>query len=274
MTKKPVICLHTDSSGDIWSLQSGKDIVRPKFDTLPTADYWVVGFPANYWVLTELYFETVRRYKVNNLDLSNVYVGSTLPWQPTVAESKFFLYDLAVVPACKRQSFQWHLLDGNSINTYLLARGMYDNVPEVVDVAWQDHCLAPVFSSLGCDLHLDPAMHFVATLVDPRWYIPPSGSLKNIERFFGLKSISCELTAGRFNLLSDVLKALPSDSFLHVETKARKGKDKFFELARLFLHFIVRHWLSFQTRLGFFDSNLFFKSDKAKKMYLSAFGSK
>jgi len=270
MTTKPLICLHADSNGDIWSLQAGKDIAKPKFDELPAADYWVVGFPANYAVLTELYFDTVRRYKVKADNLSRVYVGSTLPWSSSLAMSKYFLYDLAVVPSCKRQSCNWHLLDDNSINTYLLARGMYENIPEAVDIAWQDHCLAPVFSALGSDWNLDPAMHFVATLVEPRWLIPNYGGLQRIERYFGLKTNPNDAECNRLIVLHDALKVVPTDNFLHVEAKARVSKNKLFELSRLFLHFVVRHWLSFQTKLEFFDADIFFKSHQAKKMYLSS----
>ena len=270
MTNRPIICLHADSNGDIWSLQAGKDVVKPKFNELPAADYWVVGFPENYAILTELYFDTVRRYKVKPDNLSHVYVGSTFPWLNSIAKSKYFLYDLAVIPSCKRQSCHWHLLDDNSINTYLLARGFYDNIPEAVEIAWQDHCLSPIFSALGSNWSLDPAMHFIVTLVEPRWLIPPNGSLQRIERYFGLKANPSEAERNRFRVLHDALKVVPTNNFLYVEAKARKVNNKIFELARLFLHFVVRHWLSFQTKLEFFDEDVFFKSQQATQMYLSS----
>lgn len=270
MTNRPIICLHADSDGDIWSLQAGKDIVKPKFNTLPTADYWIVGFPCNYTILTELYFETARRYKVDPDDLSRIYVGSTLPWQDSIATSKYFLYDFAVIPPCKRQSCHWHLLDDSSINTYLLARGLYDNIPEAVEIAWQDHGLSPLFSALSSNWNIDPALHLIATLVDPRWFISDSGNLQKLERYFGLKTNPTMAEANRFRVLHDALKVVPANNFLHVEAKARKSKDKLFELSRLFLHFVVRHWLSFQTRLPFFDRDIFFTSHQAKQMYLSS----
>jgi hypothetical protein len=271
MTDRQTVCLHADSNGDVWSLQAGKGIVKPKFDVLPASDFWVVGFPSNYAILTELYFDTVRRYSANEKNLSSIYVGSVFPWRHFDCKSKDFLYDVVAVPPAKRQASHWHLLDDASISTYLLAKSLYDASYDMAEVAWQNHCLAPVFSRLGCDADLDPAMFLVADILDPRWFMSANGSFKALERYFGLQKKSHRLADAKFFMLSDAVKAIPSNSFLHAEAEARNPRDKLFALPRLFLHFFVRHWLSSQTRLSFFDPSLFFKSQKAKQMYMDIF---
>lgn len=272
MTNRQNICVHADSEGNIWSLRPGQDIKAFDVTNAPVADYFVVGFPENYLAITELFYELSTKQKIQKDEISNIYVGSVFPWKKSIHESKYFLYELITLPSCKKQFADWHRLNEKSIDSYLVARGLYHQVPEITEIAWQDHCLYSVFNEIGAPEINSCAKQFVSDVVDPRWFVDAKGRLNSLKRYFGFGIGLDEPSYFRQDMLFSLYGCLLKDSFLVQEAKTRIKEKNYCDVTSLCLNFVARYWLSHQTSIKFFDADVFFTDRKAKRAYLKKFG--
>jgi hypothetical protein len=264
MKTRPNICLHVDSTGQLWSLSSSARVKKQALENLPAGEVFVVGYAGNYGLISELHLK-----RTSGLDL-NVHVGSWLRWPSKVLDSEFFLYEFMHLPPHRRLSSVWRLLDTELALSVAIANATRLKETDKAAHFSTRHVTKKAFDFLGITDETRICA-FISSVVNPRWFQGTDNRLNEIDRFFGFQNASCSQTEDRFKLLLQLSEQLPEDSFLAAEAKKRKAKDLDLSVCYLLLHFVFRHWLAAENKFFDFDADRFFKTRKARDTYRSCF---
>jgi hypothetical protein len=266
-------CLHAAQDGEIWSVEPGGN-PRPFLYLnnpmrLRSGTYRVVGCPANFKLITELYSTLNKRE-----DESIVLVGSPTICQGQNQGVEQILACISTLNVHDNLKNCWHAVGSRTFNTLLLQYFHAEGINDLVGNIYGHHCLKRYFSFMGLN-SLKLAAQLISEIVDPRWYFNPRRPyrLSRLESYFGLKPAQFRRVRGedasrlhananqqRTLLLLDIVKSLPEDGF--VVTEAAGIQDEVVRIAfmcRQVLGFIARGWLTELGLPGYLDPVKFFK---------------
>lgn len=275
MTRQELTCLHTAQDGEIWSIEAGGN---PKpflhLDNplrLRSGTYRVIGCPANYQLLTELFSALNRKDEE-----SRILIGSPQICRYRNQTCKEVLSCLSVLNTHDGLKNRWHVMNNQLYNNYLLL--WYFNTEGVSDVViniFRHHCLKKTFSFLGLN-SMKLAVYLISEIVDPRRFLNSRRPyrLSRLESYFGLKpgqfrelwnpaaSPTFDLPPHQMRavLLMDIVRNLPREGWVASETQDIQDEmQQLLRSCRLVLGFVVRNWLRELGVPGYFDPQKFFK---------------
>lgn len=277
-------CLHTDEEGTYWYID--KQGTLDEFAGFKSAKsfeggpYRVIGCPANYRLITELYSRLSQQDNGASL-----YAGSPLVCKERSC-AKSALNCISVLDVHSNLSSQWHKVTNKSFNTFLLLRSWQEEVfSDLTKTVYSHHCLKPHFEFLG--IPMSYALQLISQIVEPRWFINPNRPMRTqaLEAYFGLtpKAFEHAWQAGlgirpkaatvRAAFLLTIVDTLGPDSCLDFhededpKTRARK-------MCKRLLNYVFRNWLEEAGLKGYFDPQQFFNKYECCVDYYYRFGSK
>lgn len=268
-------CLHTSRDGEIWIVEAGGN-PQPFLHLnnplrLRAGNYRVMGCPANYRLITDLY-STLNRKE----EESQVLIGSPAICRERNHTCKEILNCISVLTTHDSLSDRWHVLDSSGYNNYLLLRYFHEEgITDLVANVYKHHGLRNAFNFLGLN-SLQLAVYLISEIVDPRWFLNLRRPyrLSKLESYFGLKpgqfhQLWRPATLPVFDLpdhqrrtvlLMEIVRALPTDGPIALEVQDEPEDAKqVLKMCRLVLGFVARHWLQSLGRPGYFDPERFFK---------------
>jgi len=269
-------CLHTAQDGEIWSIEAGGN-PRPFLYLnnpirLRSGTYRIVGCPANFKLITDLY-SALNRLK----DDSIVLVGA-----PTICQCQNqgvdeILSCISTLNVHDNLKHCWHVADSKMFNTLLLLHYFHiEGINDLVGNIYDQHCLKHYLNFMGLN-SMKLAVQLIAEIVDPRWFLNPMRPYRfsRLESYFGLKPAQFYRICGdnasplhlnenqqRTLLLLDIVKNLPEDGFVVTEAAAAGLSNELARtvfMCRQVLGFVARSWLTEIGLPSYFDPVKFFK---------------
>jgi|694.fasta_scaffold62627_3 hypothetical protein len=283
MANAPVVCLHTDDAGCVWSLAPRGAFVKPRVlvnENSKPATYRVIGCRQNYALIENLYTSLAWHSKQSRL-----FVGSAMICSK-VATCNDVLRRLAVLGVHDNLPNLWHIADNRSFHNYrTLNYFTQDRLSDWSTRLYREHCTAPFFAFLGLKRE-DVALQLISDICDPRWFVDANQpySVSRLESFFGLRpdafdrvwnskgaNLEDEVVARTLNLMS-IVASLPKDSLVFSELQlVTDSCQHSLAACRLVLGFIARNWLAAVANPSHFEPELFFKRPENCKRFLAGF---
>ncbi len=283
MTNTPVVCLHTDDAGCVWSLSPRGAFIKPRVlvnENSKPATYRVIGCKLNYGLIESLFTALAWHSKQSRLFVGSPLISSKLPTCDDV------LRRLAVLGVHDNLPNLWHGVDNRSFHNYrTLNYFTQDRLSEWSTRLYREHCTAPFFAFLGLKRE-DLALQLIADIGDPRWFVDSNQpySLSRLESFFGLRpdafgktwngkgvTVEDEVVARSLNLMS-IVADLSKDSLVFSELQlVTDNCQHALAACRLVLGFIARNWLAAVANPSHFEPKLFFKRPANCARYLAGF---
>jgi len=275
VTGQELTCLHTAQDGEIWSITAdGNPKPFLHLDNsirLQPGTYRVMGCPANYQLITEL-FSALNRKEVE----SKILIGSPQICRHRKYSCEEALTCLSVLNVHDCLLHRWHVMDNQLYNNYLLLRYFTEEgLTDIVGNVFTHHNLKKTFTFLGLN-SMSLAVYFIAEIVDPRWFLNTKKPyrLSRLESYFGLKpgqfsklwdpdgipELPLLAYQRRAALLIDIVRSLPGGSPIVTEVEdISDDTQRILKMCRMTLSFIVRNWLKSLDVPGYFDPKKFFK---------------